>query len=238
MEKTGIKLQTIKLSMIIGLFIFIILTISVELHLHFLQRIDLWTFDWCLKYFGEPQMNFTSGWLTSYLTFFARYFDIITVVGLTIITASIFAWRKYYAIAVWLLVVVASGGILGILFKDIIHRPRPYDHLLIDSGFSFPSGHSLASSLWFIIVIFILLPHTKKKYRVYAYIIGILSIICWLSILVSRLYFHAHFFTDVIGGVALSVFWVMASVFFYSYWIEPNVTKFFPKNKHFQMMKQ
>ncbi|WRN84589.1 phosphatase PAP2 family protein [Staphylococcus aureus] len=34
-------------------------------------------------------------------------------------------------------------------------------------------------------------------------ILQIVIVVIWLSILVSRLYFHAHYFTDVLGGVTL-----------------------------------
>ena len=37
-----------------------------------------------------------------------------------------------------------------------------------------------------------------------ALVMGIL----WLSILFCRLYFHAHYFSDVIGGTSLAIIWV------------------------------
>ena len=29
-----------------------------------------------------------------------------------------------------------------------------------------------------------------------------------ISVLISRLYFHAHYFSDVVGGVSLAIIWV------------------------------
>lgn len=238
MKKIGIKQETINVLTMISLLLFVLLTIGVEWHIKFFQRIDLWTFHWWFQHFGEPQMNFSSGWQNSYFTFFAQYFDVVTIVALTLLSACVFAFRKYYALALWLPIVVGSGGVIGMIFKDVIHRPRPYDHLLIDSGFSFPSGHSLASSLWFIIVIFILLPHVKEKYRSYAVVLGALCIMTWLSILISRLYFHAHFLTDILGGLSLSLFWVMVAVRIYVDLLEPFVSRYVPSAKKFNMIKK
>ncbi|WP_165981137.1 phosphatase PAP2 family protein [Macrococcus lamae] len=237
MTEPGMNRWTVHLLLFITLALFITMTIGLELHIHIFHSIDLITFKWWLSHFGEPQMNFRSGIVTGYFTFFAKYFDIATVVALTIFTAALFAWRKYYAFSVWLLTVVATGGLIGIVFKGMFHRARPYDHLLLDTGYSFPSGHSLSSSLFFIIILFVMLPHLKEKYQVYKPVIYIVSTISWLSILISRLYFHAHFLTDVIGGVAFGIFWVMLFVWLYQWLFDPVISKLMHSNKSFQMVQ-
>ena len=55
----------------------------------------------------------------------------------------------------------------------------------------------------------------KVKHRaIQVLIAGLLSVL-WVSILFSRMYFHAHFLTDVIGGVSLGIVWVMAAILIY-----------------------
>lgn len=46
------------------------------------------------------------------------------------------------------------------------------------------------------------------RQRAFKFIITILSIVFWISVLISRLYFHAHYFSDVVGGVSLAIIWV------------------------------
>lgn len=45
---------------------------------------------------------------------------------------------------------------LALVLKLVIHRSRPLYQLLPDSGFSFPSGHSVCSVLLLLMVLFLL----------------------------------------------------------------------------------
>ncbi|WP_145456274.1 phosphatase PAP2 family protein, partial [Staphylococcus epidermidis] len=80
----------------------------------------------------------------------------------------------------------------------IIARPRPYNHLLVDHGYSFPSGHSNASTLFALAILLVVIPLIKNK--AIRYSIAIVVVIFWIGVLSCRLYFHAHYLTDVIGG--------------------------------------
>ena len=42
---------------------------------------------------------------------------------------------------------ITSGTLLNYLIKQLIERQRPFNHLMRDHGYSFPSGHSNASTL-------------------------------------------------------------------------------------------
>ena len=52
---------------------------------------------------------------------------------------------------------ITSGTLLNYLIKQLIERQRPFNHLMRDHGYSFPSGHSNASTLLALILI-ILIP--------------------------------------------------------------------------------
>lgn len=199
-----------KNTMLISGTIFLLTMLGTLWHLPLFHVMDKGTFDWFDYMFEEPKMNFNGGILNDYLTLCATYGDVLTFIVMTVAVAIILFIRRYYLMGIWLLATVGLGGILGIVFKDVIHRARPYAHLLVDTGFSFPSGHSLSSTLIVIILFTVFIPNINN--RVVKTVIAILISVLWVSILFSRMYFHAHFMTDVIGGVSLGITWVMASI--------------------------
>ena len=101
---------------------------------------------------------------------------------------------------------ITSGTLLNYLIKQLIERQRPFNHLMRDHGYSFPSGHSNASTLLALILLIILIPLIKLK--AIKIIANIITIIIWIGVLCCRLYFHAHYITDVVGGVTLGIIWV------------------------------
>ena len=89
---------------------------------------------------------------------------------------------------------ITSGTLLNYLIKQLIERQRPFNHLMRDHGYSFPSGHSNASTLLALILLIILIPLIKlKAIRIIA---NTITIIIWIGVLCCRLYFHAHYITD------------------------------------------
>ncbi|MGW9856930.1 membrane-associated phospholipid phosphatase [Staphylococcus hominis] len=135
-------------------------------------------------------MNFKGNWFNDFMTFLTSYEDIATFIILTLVIAAIALIKRRLLLAIWLPATVASTGIVGIAIKDIVHRSRPYDHLAIDTGFSFPSGHSLTSTIVIFVLIFVLIPKIRNIWIKCLLNIGLMVI--WLGILFSRLYFHAH----------------------------------------------
>ena len=154
-----------------------------------------------LKHIWRTKMNFKGNWFNDFMTFLASYGDIATFITLTLIITTIVLLKRRFLLAIWLPTTVASAGIIGIALKDIIHRSRPYDHLTIDAGFSFPSGHALTSTIVIFALIFVLIPKLGNIWV--KRIINTVLIVVWLGILFSRLYFHAHYLTDVVGGIFL-----------------------------------
>lgn len=49
--------------------------------------------------------------------------------------------------------VIFGTNALALLLKDIIARHRPMNQLVFDSGYSFPSGHTISAFLLMILVL-------------------------------------------------------------------------------------
>ncbi len=92
---------------------------------------------------------------------------------------------------------IAAG--LNSLLKKIIRRPRPtLTHLVEATGFSFPSGHSTSSVMFYGFIIYIVYKRCKNE-TVKKILIALLSIMI-LCVGVSRVYLGVHYVSDVLAG--------------------------------------
>lgn len=90
-------------------------------------------------------------------------------------------------------------GVLNFLLKIIVRRPRPEEiNIIIESGFSFPSGHAMMSIALFGMLIYFAYKFIKNK-GVKIFLIVLFSILTFL-IGTSRIYLGVHYFSDVLAG--------------------------------------
>ena len=101
--------------------------------------------------------------------------------------------------------------ILNQTFKFIFVRERPIDiNLVIENGYSFPSGHSMISLAYYGFFLYII-DHKKMKNR-YKLLYSSLLTILVLLIGISRIYLGVHFASDVLAGYALSMAYLIVYI--------------------------
>jgi undecaprenyl-diphosphatase len=102
-----------------------------------------------------------------------------------------------------------GAGLMTITLKLSFKRPRPvpFFNLTPPESYSFPSGHSLTSAVFFGALAAILTARIKSR-RVKA-AIWIVSTAMFLLIGLSRIYLGVHYTTDVIAGFAAALIWIL-----------------------------
>lgn len=112
-------------------------------------------------------------------------------------------FRKNYQIAIRILITGFCGYALMTILKVIFHRTRPL-HPLIHAlnTFSFPSGHTTTSIVFFGILIYLICKERIQLSTKVAWSTGL--IILGLLVGLSRVYLREHFFTDVLAGICVA----------------------------------
>ena len=94
--------------------------------------------------------------------------------------------------------------ILNQLLKNILQRSRPNEFRIIEeTGYSFPSGHSMVSMAFYGYLIYLIYRYVKNKYLKWTLIVSLSILICTIGI--SRIYLGVHYTSDVLGGFLISI---------------------------------
>jgi len=122
------------------------------------------------------------------------------------------ARREWIVLAGWL-AAFAGGGLLDVVLKLVIRRPRPPGAaaFLQHFSWSFPSGHAMASLIGYGMLAYVLtLLWIHRRSAQIAVVLGAALLI--IAIGFSRLYLGVHYFSDVVGGYAAGVLWLSACI--------------------------
>lgn len=137
-----------------------------------------------------------------YITYIGgRFFFIFAILA-----AILFTIRHHRREAVLFGFILTMTVLLNLFLKSVTARQRPqYFPLVTATDYSFPSGHSMNSMVFFATTSYFTYHFTKRK-RVAVAVAGI-SVVLILLIGISRVYLGVHYPTDVLGGYALGFSW-------------------------------
>ena len=142
-----------------------------------------------------------SDFTTPIAKFITNFGGAIFLIILTI-TLFILIKNKKIGLSIILNLIVITG--LNQILKYILQRPRPTEYRLIEeTGFSFPSGHSMVSMAFYGYLIYLIYKYVKNKYLKWISIVLLSILIC--SIGISRIYLGVHYTSDVLGGFLISL---------------------------------
>ena len=114
--------------------------------------------------------------------------------------------------------------ILNQLLKRILRRPRPTEFRIVEeTGYSFPSGHSMVSMAFYGYLISLIYRYIKNKYIKWSLIVLLSILICLIGI--SRIYLGVHYTSDVLGGFLLSISYLVVYISLIKNLKIKNITK-------------
>ncbi len=121
-------------------------------------------------------------------------------------------YPRRYAEAAMLTTVVLGGNFLNFCLKHLIQRGRPVfdDPLFSLPTYSFPSGHAMASTVFYGLLAIYVSVNARQRYAASVAIGAAALMVALVSF--SRIYLGLHYLSDVLGGVSEGITWLALSV--------------------------
>ena len=142
-----------------------------------------------------------SNFATPIAKFITNLGGAIFLIALTIVLLVLIKNKKI-GISIFSNLVIVT--ILNQLLKAILQRPRPTEYRIVEeTGYSFPSGHSMVSMAFYGYLIYLIYKYVKNKYIKWISIVLLSILVC--SIGISRIYLGVHYTSDVLGGFLISM---------------------------------
>ena len=141
-----------------------------------------------------------SDFATPIAKFITNFGGAIFLIGIAVILFIVIKNKK---IGISIITNLGIITILNQLLKRILQIPRPEEFRIInESGYSFPSGHSMISMAFYGYLIYLIYKYINNKHLKRTLIIILSVLICIIG--VSRIYLGVHYTSDVLGGFLIS----------------------------------
>ena len=122
---------------------------------------------------------------------------IVTIPLRILVALYLLVRKRRRAFATWIITwIVAEVGLT--VAKAWYQRARPPYPLVVPTGFSFPSGHAVATASIAVALVLVTLPAGPRR-RKWEFVAAAAAFVMALS----RVYLNAHWFSDVVAGTLL-----------------------------------
>jgi undecaprenyl-diphosphatase len=179
----------------------------------------------------DPANPIGPAWLDHAAQDFSALGSIAIIVTIAIVVVGFLLMQKR-ALQAGLLVVALSGGLaLSETMKFVFERTRPPEiyHAAGALNASFPSGHALLSTVFYL-TLGAMLARIAPRRREKIYVLGVALTLAML-IGATRIYLGVHWASDVFAGWSLGAAWAMAC-WLLEWWIEKKVE---PARKNYRV---
>ncbi|WP_278266099.1 phosphatase PAP2 family protein [Nocardia sp. AG03] len=167
-------------------------------------RLDARVLDWMIAHRGEP--------LTSIARVITDLGDTLSMTVLATVTVCLFLWQRHWACAALVAITSLGAGLLVVVIKQLVGRNRPPEltRMVYEPSLSYPSGHTLGSTVVVGIVAITLIPRLRRRWaRVGA---TVLAVLFPIAVGLSRVYLGVHWLSDVLAGWTIGLIWLAVCV--------------------------
>jgi membrane-associated phospholipid phosphatase len=142
-------------------------------------------------------------------------------VAAAVLALWLWRWRHSARLALWVVLTMTTGGVLGVVLKLLVgrHRPDLLDPVARAAGYSFPSGHALNNALAAGVFLLVLLPFVRDRPRWRA---ALWTVVVLVPLITGfcRVGLGVHFASDVVAGWLLGIAVVAATAAGFEAWRE------------------
>jgi undecaprenyl-diphosphatase len=159
----------------------------------------------------EPVQRFVEANRTPFLdTFFlsvSRLGSTVTVLALGG-SLVLLTWHRCRAVSIAILVATLARPLLEFTIKEVVSRDRPdLERMVAGTGYSFPSGHVLATIALFGLLPLVVGLFTRSRALWWATVAFSGTVIVLVA--ASRVYLGVHWFSDVTAGLVFGSFFLL-----------------------------
>ena len=179
----------------ICIFLFIVLTIMVMTK--FIDPLD--------SYMESLLISIRSDNLTKVMTVITNIARAYSLIAISILLLFVIKDKKT---PIKIIINLIAVFLVSQVFKFIFRRARPDSLALVPaSGYSYPSGHTMVSTAYFVFIVYLLCKKINNK--LVKTLLIVFSTIMILLIGFSRVYLGVHYLSDVLGGFILGIGYLM-----------------------------
>lgn len=153
-----------------------------------------------------PYINAANTGMMQVITFFGSAQFLVPANTLLILFVLFIKKQQYDALKISAITIIGTAVLF--LLKFLLQRQRPLLPLIAKAhGYSFPSGHSFSSVVFYGMLAYIGYKNIKNNFLKWSLIVLLFMLAGMVGF--SRIYLKLHYASDVIAGFSLGIIWLL-----------------------------
>lgn len=158
------------------------------------------------------ETKIASMWSPTLVSFFlvvTQLGNIFFLLPLSLILFLFLLSKKHMYESYLLLLSMFTGALFVLILKELTKIPRLASGLVTENSFSFPSGHTTLTTIFFLMLGYLLRHHIKNPVTRFIFEAFCVAVVVLVGL--SRIYLNVHRPSEVVAGFLLGVFCVSIS---------------------------